>query len=171
MAIYSPFAYLPQSLGIFAMSLFSAKILLLFLTGRVFNLILYTILCFYAIKSTPFLKWAFVIVLSSPMCIALAVSLSADAVLIGFCSIFLAKVLQYSFNEQPYLSKKQLLLLSVLALMIAMIKQSFFFAVYIFNPRKQIQKKLYFYDCFNFDSCSDFFRHVVAICLVNYGFT
>ena len=132
MAIYSPFAYLPQSLGIFSMSLFSAKILLLFLTGRVFNLILYTILCFYAIKSTPFLKWAFVILLSSPMCIALAASLSADAVLIGFCSIFLAKVLQYSFNEQQYLSKKQLLLLSVLALMIAMIKQSFFFLLFIF---------------------------------------
>lgn len=145
MARYSPIAYLPQSLGIFLASLFTQKVLFLFLAGRIFNLIFYAILCFYAIKTTPYLKWIFVLVLSNPMSLALAASMSADAVLIGCCSLFFAKILQYAFSQQNYLSKKQLCFLALIAAMIALTKQSIAFLLFIFLLPKAKIKTNYFW--------------------------
>ena len=125
-AIYSPFAYIPQSIGIFFASLFSQKILLIFLTSRVSNLLFFTLLCFYAIKTTRYLKWIFTIVLCCPMCIALASSLSADSVLISCCALFFAKILK-AVSNQEYLNQKDIFILMVLSIIIALTKQSFWF--------------------------------------------
>ena len=144
MAIYSPAAYLPQSTGIFLAGLFTQKVLLLFLAGRIFNMLFYTLLCFYAIKTTPFLnlKWISVLVLCCPMSLALASSMSADAVLISCCALFFAKILQYAFSKEDYLTSKQICLLALLALVIALCKQSIFFLLFIFLiPPEKIKCK------------------------------
>ena len=143
MAIYSPFAYLPQSIGILFASFFSSKILFIFLAARSFNLLFFTLLCFYAIKTTPYLKWVFALVLSCPMCIALASSLSADAVLISCCALFFAKILEI-VNSENYIKTKDIFLLVILSVIIAMTKQSFWFLLFIFLiPKDKLQKKYF----------------------------
>lgn len=139
-AIYSPLAYLPQSVGVLLASFLSSKILFMFLAGRIFNLLFFTLLCFYAIKTTPYLKWVFALVLSCPMCIALASSLSADAVLISCCALFFAKILEVlSFDAT--LQPKDIFLFVVLSIIIAMTKQSYWFLLFIFLiPKNKIQK-------------------------------
>ncbi len=143
-ARYSPAAYLPQSFGIFFISLFTQKVLFLFLAGRIFNLIAYIVLCFYAIKSTPWLKWLYVLVLSCPMSIALASSLSADAVLISLCALFFAKILQYTFSKQNFLNIKQLCILALLSVLIALTKQSIGYLLFVFLIPKSKIKTNYF---------------------------
>ncbi len=143
MAIYSPLAYLPQSIGILFASFFSSKILFIFLAARSFNLLFFTLLCFYAIKTTPYLKWVFALVLSCPMCIALASSLSADAVLISCCALFFAKILE-TVNSENYIKTKDIFLLVILSVIIAMTKQSFWFLLFIFLiPKDKLQKKYF----------------------------
>lgn len=139
MAIYSPAAYLPQSAGILAASLFTQKVLFIFLTARIFNLLFFALLCFYAIKTTPYLKWAYVLVLSCPMSIALASSLSADAVLLSCCALFFANVLE-ALSVHKKVDGRDVLLLAVLGLIIALTKQSFWFLMFIFLiPKDRFQ--------------------------------
>lgn len=142
MAIYSPAAYLPQSAGILAASLFTQKVLFMFLTARIFNLLFFALLCFYAIKTTPYLKWVFVLVLSCPMSLALASSLSADAVLSGCCALFFAKVLE-ALSSHKTVNGRDILVLAVLGLIIALTKQSFWFLLFIFLIPKDSFKNNY----------------------------
>ncbi len=133
MALYSPAAYLPQVAGIALAQLFTGSILWLLVSAKVSLLIFYTIAGYFSIKALPFLKNAAFLILLMPMSLSMGASVSADGVLIAISVLYFAKILQYSYSAET-LSKKQFFFLMFLAIMLALIKQSFLvtlFALFI----------------------------------------
>lgn len=148
MARLSPVSYLPQSTGMFFASLFTSSIYWIMIWGKLVTLLFYMVLGYYSIKSLPFLKWACAFILLSPMSLSLGASISADAVLISLSVLYISKILQYSFDNLK-IDNRRLALLSVLALGLALTKQSFLMTLFIFFiPKKQFEtsylKSLFF---------------------------
>lgn len=131
-ARFSPASYIPQSAGIACARMFTDSVFWAFIFARIFNLLFFAVLGYYAVKSTPYLKWLFVLVLLSPMCLSLASSVSADAVLISTCALFFAKILEYSAGTQAKLSNRSLAILCLLAIVIGLTKQSILFLLFLF---------------------------------------
>lgn len=113
----------------------------MFYLARIFNLILYCILGYYAIKCTPFLKLAVFLILLSPMNISLGASCSTDVTLIGASLLLFAKILEYSFSNRS-LSVKNFILLGFLLLILALTKHNFYFVPLIFLiPKEKFGRK------------------------------
>lgn len=137
-ARYSPIAYLPQSLGCAISSMFTDCVYWILIWSKIFLLLFYVVAGYYSIKSIPFLKWASVLILLSPMSLTLGASISADGVLIPLCILYFSKILQYSFGPNKIIDKKQLALLTILALMISLTKQSFLLTLFVlFIPKEK----------------------------------
>ncbi len=135
-ALYSPVAYIAQSSGILCGKILHTSSLFMFYLTRIFNLILYCILGYYAIKCTPFLKLAVFLILLCPMNISLAASCSTDVTLIGVSLLLFAKILEYSFNDKS-LSVKNYTLLGFLLLILALTKHNFYFVPLLFLIPKE----------------------------------
>lgn len=142
-ALYSPAAYIPQTFGILAGKIFKLPPILLFYLARLFNLITYCILGYYAIKSTPFLKLAAALILLCPMNLSLGASCSTDVTLIGVSILLFAKILQYKYSKEN-LSAKQAVLLGICLFILALTKHNFYFIPLIFLiPKENFSKKYY----------------------------
>ncbi len=140
-ALYSPAAYIAQSAGILCGKILHTAPLSMFYLARIFNLILYCILGYYAIKCTPFLKLAVFLILLSPMNISLGASCSTDVTLIGVSLLLFAKILEYSFSNRS-LSVKNFILLGFLLLILALTKHNFYFVPLIFLiPKEKFGRK------------------------------
>ncbi len=123
-ALYSPAGYIPQSMGVYVAKILNLSPLIMLYFGRLFNLIMYAILGYYAIKVIPVLKLAVFLILLMPMNLSLAASLSTDAVLISVSLIFIGLILKCSVNNEK-ISIKNLLLLALLSTVLALIKHHF----------------------------------------------
>lgn len=140
-ALYSPAAYLAQSSGIAIGNLLNLPPLLLVYLGRIFNLIMYVILGYYAIKVIPILKPAVFLILLMPMNLSLGASLSTDAMLITLSLIFTALILKYIVTNDR-LTYKNAVFLSALSVAFALIKHHFFLLPLLFLiPRERYDGK------------------------------
>lgn len=108
--------YWPQGLGIFIGRALNLSIYGVILMGRLFNLLTYVILGFFAIRFIPCYKNLLAMLAVMPLSIYQAASLSQDAVLNGFGFLFIALCLYYVFDENVKLSWKHTLLLGFLLL-------------------------------------------------------
>lgn len=102
----NPVAYIAPAAGIIfgkvttriiGMSSISAAVMLQF--ARVFSLLLYIILVYFAIKNTPILKKTFCILGLLPMSLALAVAISYDSVIIALCLLSTSLIFKLIFDE------------------------------------------------------------------------
>ena len=108
--------YWPQGLGIFIGRALNLSIYGVVLMGRLFNLLTYVMLGFFAIRFIPCYKNLLAMLAVMPLSIYQAASLSQDAVLNGFGFLFIALCLYYVFDENVKLSWKHTLLLGFLLL-------------------------------------------------------
>lgn len=108
--------YWPQGLGIFIGRALNLSIYGVILMGRLFNLLTYVMLGFFAIRFIPCYKNLLAMLAVMPLSIYQAASLSQDAVLNGFGFLFIALCLYYVFDENVKLSWKHTLLLGFLLL-------------------------------------------------------
>lgn len=131
-ALYSPLAYLPSVTGIKTAQIFTSSFLWMMILGKLFNLIFYITLGYFAIKSVPFLKWLTILILLAPINLSLASSLSTDPVLLSSSILFFAKILQYSFEKDKKIGNKQVLFLCLLSILIALVKQNFLIVLFAF---------------------------------------
>nr|WP_281391851.1 DUF2142 domain-containing protein [Bacillus benzoevorans] len=99
-AIYSPVPYLPQALGIFMAKGLDWSVFSILVTARVFNLIAYALLTFYAIKIIPKLKSCLFLLAFMPMSLHQAASISGDALLFGVSFLLIAYVCRFIFSEE-----------------------------------------------------------------------
>lgn len=137
-ALYSPVAYMPQVTGMKFMEMFTPSLLYIMFGGKIFNILFYLILGFFAIRSLPFLKWVGVLILLAPINLSLAGSLSTDPVLLSSSMLFFAKILQYSVGDDSKIGWKQVVLLAVLAFIIGQVKQNFLIVFFVFLiPKKK----------------------------------
>lgn len=102
----NPVAYIAPSIGIIfgkvatriiGMSNISIVVMLHF--ARLFSLLLYTTLVYFAIKNTPILKKTFCIVGLLPMSLALAVAISYDSVIIALSLLSTSLIFKLIFDE------------------------------------------------------------------------
>jgi uncharacterized membrane protein len=122
-AVYSPVAYLPQAIGIKIAQLSFPSIGLMLIFGRLLNLAVYIVLIFISIRIAKQGKWVYVVVGLFPMAIQQAASLSSDVMTIALA--FLTISLIHGLFLQPNaISKKQGILLIMLAIMLGLTKQT-----------------------------------------------
>ncbi|MBR1817085.1 MAG: DUF2142 domain-containing protein [Lachnospiraceae bacterium] len=101
--------YYPQALGIFIGRLFGLSFYGWVTCGRLFNLLVYIILSYFAIKLTPILKNAMIVIALLPMSLYQAASFSPDSMLNGLCFLFVSLVFYYAYGKKQEISTKDVL--------------------------------------------------------------
>lgn len=120
-APYSPLQMMPQALGIAISRLFNADIYTQAMCGRLANLVFYIILGFFSIKVLPKGKYFLVAFLLSPKIMYLSATLSGDIFTNSIVIFYFSYILKLK-SETKLISKKQMVLLTILAPCVAICK-------------------------------------------------
>ncbi len=122
MALYSPICHLPQALGIVITRMFNANIVIQLYAGRIVNMLFAIILIYFAIKLIPFKKFIVAFLGLLPITMNEFASLSADAITISMCILYIAYILYLKYQNIDSYSKKQIIILGVLTILVALVK-------------------------------------------------
>jgi uncharacterized membrane protein len=95
---YPPLGYLPQAVGIALGRLAGSSPLVLFYLARLCALAAWLALVVLAVRTTPVLKWTYVLLALMPMTLYLAASTSADSVVIGASFLLSARLLSWAYD-------------------------------------------------------------------------
>jgi len=139
MVIFPPSAYAPQALGILIARELGGSAMILLYAGRLFSLLTYLWLIGWAIRVTPMGAWIFCLIGLSPMSLSLAGSVSADSLTIGLAFLLSALTLRQVMDPEWPLTRRRLLGLGVLGLLLALAKIVYFplvFLVYLIPAEK-----------------------------------
>ena len=143
-------AYLPQAFGMrVARELYyffddvtlSPALLMYF--GRVFNLLLYIICIYMAIKRTPILKGTFLFLALMPMSIFQAASLSYDVLINSVLFLWLAIIFDYAFSETTRVKYSELVIMALLFTLVNIAKPVYspMLLMVLLIPKNKIKKK------------------------------
>ena len=113
--------YLPQVIGITLGRLLHVNCEQLLLLGRLFSLIWYAIIMYFAIKIVPFGKSVLFVVGALPMTVQMVVSYNYDSVLFGVC-FFLTAYLLHAIYRPQKIRWRDIVVLCCLSAVIASIK-------------------------------------------------
>lgn len=117
------YAYLPQALGLWLGRSLGLSIYACIVLSRLFNLLTYTVIVFWAIRKMPFFRNLFAMLAVMPLSLYQAASGSQDAMQHALCFLFIALCCSYAFDEKrETLTWKHALGLGVLLLAIFVIK-------------------------------------------------
>jgi uncharacterized membrane protein len=132
-ALASPVVYIPQALGIAIGKALNLSPLIFLYLGRVFNLITWITLVFFAIRIIPIGKWLFFLLALLPMSVFLAASLSADTITNGLSFLLIACILKEALMDRGSpLHPSNLIAISILLAMISLTKQAYFLTPFLF---------------------------------------
>jgi uncharacterized membrane protein len=138
-AVYSPVSYLPQAAGIAVGRGLGLSPLSLLYAGRLFNLIVWVLLIYLAIRTTPFLKWLFFSLALVPTSLFLASSLSVDCLTNGLSFYLVAFLLSLSFDEQRRVGATEIVLLFSVSMISSMTKYYIFIpCLFLLVPREKM---------------------------------
>ena len=121
-AAYSPLTYLPQIIGINIGRIFTTNSIIHFYIARIANIITCTIMLYFAIKIIPYGKNMMFLLCIIPIAIEGFSTLSADGMLIAASFLFIAYILKLREEKNKKISKKDIIILSVLSIIIALSK-------------------------------------------------
>jgi len=122
---YSALVYLPQAFGIFLGNTLGASTLTLVYLGRLGNLLAWIALIYWAIRRASFFRFVILVLSLMPVCLQQAASLSADTLVNGVCTLFVALCLRHALTAEPPLKTRDLTVLAILALLVAVLKQAY----------------------------------------------
>lgn len=124
---YSPIPYIVSAFAITLGKLLNLSPLVLIYIGRLANLLIWVFLTYQAIRITPVHKWIFFMIALIPMTIFEAASLSADSLILGLSFLIIAVFFKFAFdNVKTKINKKDIYVLSILLLLLALSKQIYF---------------------------------------------
>lgn len=137
--INSPIVYFPQAFGVGLGRIVHLNPFWLIYLGRFFNLIIWLIIVYLAIKLTPVGKWAFAAIALIPMSLSQVASLSPDALQVGFAALLIASILNLRARDKK-LSTKGLVLFSILIICISLLKVAYLplLLTVLFVPKRVI---------------------------------
>ena len=98
-AIYFPHLYLPQAAGIAMGRLMGLPVIASLYAGRVFNLLAWLCLVYFAIRLAPVFKWLLLLLALTPTSLLQSSSLSADALTNGLSILLVAMFLRYAYDN------------------------------------------------------------------------
>lgn len=113
-----PIVYLPQSMGILLGRLLQLNLIWIFYLGRLFNLICFSILIYFAVKIIPYFKTAVILIAMLPMTLQQAASYSYDAFING-TAILLVACIVASCLETKKIEKFEYLRILILGILLA----------------------------------------------------
>ncbi len=122
-ALYSPVAYIPQTIGVAISSEISPSIYSMVIFGRTLNLIAFVLLIFFAIKEAKIGKWTYVVIGLFPVAIQQAASLSSDVMTIGVCLLWIALISRMYIGINK-ITRRDYVLMAALAIALALTKQT-----------------------------------------------
>jgi uncharacterized membrane protein len=121
---HSPMNYFPQAAAIALARQFGVGPMWLFYAGRLGNLLSWSLLVYFAVRLIPILDWTAALLALTPMSLAQAASLSADATVNGVCFLFVAAAMRCALGEGP-IPRIQLIGLTVLGAAVALAKTAY----------------------------------------------
>jgi uncharacterized membrane protein len=127
--IYPPIVYLPQTLGVGLARIFNLPPLWMVYLGRLFNLLMYIVIVFYAIKICPVYKYGFLLFALMPMTMAQVSSLSADVSTFSFSFLLIAYILNLAVDLKFSITWRHILYLTLISFFLSLSKY-----VYILLP-------------------------------------
>ncbi len=139
---YYTTSYFISGLGIFIAKTLGGSIADIYITGRIFNILGYTILVLLTIKVMPYKKHIAYALLFMPMLLALGSVYSPDAISTALCALFMGYCLK--LYEKSKIYTKDILILILLALLAASIKSVGYIAISLIIfilPLKKIIKE------------------------------
>lgn len=113
----SPVVYVPQAVGITLARLLHLGYVPLVMLGRLFNLLAFAAMSYFAIRVMPFKKEIIMAVSCLPMTLHLAASYSYDTVFIGLSMMFFAWCFYLAFEKDKVTVKDTVLLALLLILL------------------------------------------------------
>ena len=132
--------YIPQAFAMLIGRLLNFSPLFLLYSGRIFNLFISILIIYFAIKITPVLKWAFLLVGLMPKTLFQLASLSYDAITISLSFFLVAVILRYALDKEKKIGFRDIIILFLVFLAVAECKIPYFvlgFMVFLI-PRKKI---------------------------------
>ncbi|MEM8534956.1 MAG: DUF2142 domain-containing protein [Chloroflexota bacterium] len=139
-ALFSPIPYVPQATAIGLGRIFNLPPLTLMYMARILTLVVATMVMYYAIRITPIVKWVLVLLALTPMLLVKRASLSVDALTNSFSMLLIAMFLYYAFDERATLSRKAIIGLVIVGVLVALSKQAYIaiVALYFLIPRQKV---------------------------------
>ncbi len=120
---YSPVVYIPQAVGIAITKTIYPSVGAMAIVGRIFNLVAYIAMFFWAIRFAKFGKWVYVVIGLFPVAIQQAASLSGDVMTIGLCVLWIS-LLGNIYVRTRIINSKQILYMSLLSVGLILTKQT-----------------------------------------------
>lgn len=121
-SLYSFICYIPQTIGILFAKLLHLPLIMQLYFARLFNFITFIILIYNAIKLLPIKKNFLLTLLFMPMTVQESITMSADALTIGVALLFVSYILNLKYSNIKKLSKKNYLLLLLMAIILSLCK-------------------------------------------------
>ena len=120
---YSPIAYAPQILGLIVGRFLHLPIVLQFYLARIFALLTFAIICYFALKIMPKYKEFLLFIMLLPMSIQQAASFSVDSLLNASIFIFIALTMREIYGKTDKLTRKRLIPIIIFGALAAFIKK------------------------------------------------
>lgn len=142
-ALYSPFSYIPQSIGIFIARIFTSRVFIIYYIGRFFNFMTAFALSVFALKKIPFGRKILFVIMLMPMTMQEMISLSPDALVNSLSFAFVAFVLHCAYRKEK-ISNKDILMICAMISIIALCKIVYivmFLLVFLIPSEKCVSKK------------------------------
>lgn len=136
---YSPVPYIVSGFAISLGKFFNLSPIILMYLGRLANLLMWLILTYSAIKIIPVHKWVLFMLSFIPLTLFEAASISADSFMLGLSFLIIAIFLKYAFGSKKRLIVKDIYIIFVVLLLLALSKQVYFvllFLVLLIPPLK-----------------------------------
>jgi uncharacterized membrane protein len=122
---YSPMNYAPQAISVAAARMVGLGPMGIFYAARFGNLLSWSLIVFAALRLIPVLHWTLVLCAMTPMCLAQASSISADATVNAVCFLFVAVVVRSAMATGP-VRWGELILVSIFGAAAGLVKTAYF---------------------------------------------
>lgn len=142
--------YYPQALGLFLGRMFQMSVYWSVVLSRIFNLLVFLVMAYVSVRITPILKNTMATIAMLPMTVFQAASDSPDAMLNGFCLLFVAACFYYAYGEKKVLIWKDACKLGMLLSVIFLYKYVYVcLGLLVFLiPMKKFGTKKGYWKCF-----------------------
>lgn len=122
-ANYNIVQYIPTAIGIFIARISGGSIADIYYAGRIFNLITYAGIIYFALKILPYKRKTFFVISLMPMMVALSGVYSIDGVTTGICLLFISYCFKL-YEGKDKITLKQLMVLSALFVLVSLVKSA-----------------------------------------------
>lgn len=123
-ALYSPFTYIPQVIGLSIGNLVTQNVYVYYMFGRIFALLINSLLVLFAIKLCPEKKYLIFVLASTPVFLSQMISYSADGNVNSIAVFFVAFIFNRINKEQIKVSDE--IIVTVGAVILALSKVIYF---------------------------------------------